>query len=160
MTGARSGKIGALKRLRVHVTTLLKHIITPANRFLLMISNGCLGNSFLGVPVLSLTTVGAKSKLERVTPLFYLHHQGKIILVASNGGNTKNPAWVANINAHPEVKVKIKGQETRMHAHIATAEERQRYWPMVTELFPTWKTVQETSVRTFPIAVLEPRRAV
>ncbi len=102
--------------------TFLKHLITSINMWILKKSNGRLGNSFLGVSVLLLYTTGAKSGLERVTPLFYLQHEGKVILLASNGGNTKNPAWFNNLNANPESKVNIKGKETNMVAHIATSE--------------------------------------
>ncbi len=145
-------------RVVVFVATFFKHIITPINRWLLKISNGRFGNSFLGKSVLLLHSVGAKSGLERVTPLFYLSDREKIILVASNGGNLKNPAWVNNLNANPEAKVKIKGKQTTMRARVATAEERQRYWPMATELFTTWGEIQEMSLREFPIVVLEPRQ--
>ncbi len=157
MVESKSDAIGWLDRVLVHSATLLKHVIAPINMWLLKTSNGRLGNSFLGVSVLLLYTIGSKSGLKRVTPLFYLRHQEKIVLVASNGGNAKNPAWVDNLNANPEAKVKIKGKETKVHAHIANAEEHQRYWPMMTEMFFIWREAQERSVREFPIAVLEPR---
>jgi len=150
---------GWLDKAVVRCATFLKHIITPMNMWVLKKSRGRLGNSFLGAPVLLLYTVGCKSGSERVTPLYYFEHAGKILLVASNGGNTKNPAWLSNINANPEVKVNIKGKEIMIHARVANAEEHQRYWPWATEAFSTWEYVQGKSIRKFPIVLVEPRQA-
>ncbi len=156
---AESKLIHWFNRMYVLFIACLKHVITPINLWLLKATNGRLGSSFLGKSVLLLTTIGAKSGLERVTPLFYMQHDGKIILVASNGGNTKNPAWILNITANPEIKVNIKGHEAEMRARITSAEERQRYWSMATELFSKWGDIQGRSLREFPIVVLESRQA-
>jgi len=157
MAEAQADTFNWFDRAFVHLTTFLKHIITPINMWLLKVSKGRFGNTFLGTSVLLLHSVGCKSGLERVTPLFYLEHDEKIILVASNGGNIKNPAWVNNLNANPEAKVNIKGTEIKMHARIANSEEHEFYWPKATEFFSTWEWAQEKSIRKFPIIVLEPR---
>lgn len=136
---------------------LLDRIIASTNLWLLKKSNGRLGNRFLGVPVLLLYTTGAKSGVERVTPLFYLQYEEKVLLVGSHGGSMKNPAWVINLNANPKTVIGIKGTRTEMLAHFANEEEHQRYWPMLTEMFPVWKKFQEKSGRRFPVVVLEPR---
>jgi deazaflavin-dependent oxidoreductase (nitroreductase family) len=159
MSESKPNSVGIVERFLVGLATFLKHFITPTNRLLLKISKGRLGNSFLGVPVLLLHTTGAKSGKERVAPLFYLAHEGKYLLVASNGGNAKNPGWVANLKARPDVMVTIRGKRISMRAHFAAPEEHQRYWPLVTKMFPTWEKVQDSSLRTFPIAVLQPHDA-
>ncbi len=157
MTEAPPRTLGWFDRAFVRMTTALKHIITPVNMWLLKVSRGRLGNSFLGVPVLLLHTVGSKTGLQRVTPLYYLEHQDRIILVASNGGNARDPAWVNNLKASPEAIVNIKGKEVKMHAHLADAEEFDRYWAMMTEMFFVWRGIQGKSTRRFPLAVLEHR---
>lgn len=151
-------KVHWLHALMTPLITLLKHIITRTNMWLLKKSNGRLGNSFLGVPVLLLYTKGVKSGLERVTPLFYLQDQEKIILVGSNGGNIKNPAWISNINANPLCKVNVKGNVIEVKTHLADEQEYHRYWPMITTTFSTWQKFQERSGRKFPVVVLEPHR--
>lgn len=137
--------------------TLLKHIITKANMWLLERTAGRLGNTFLGLPVLLLRARGAKSGIERVTPLFYLQHEGKVILVASNGGNVRDPAWARNLRVNPNATIEIEGKRADMLARAASGEECRRYWPMLTEAFPVWRKLQEKSGRRFPIVILEPR---
>ena len=139
------------------LVTFLKHVITSVNMWVLIKSKGHLGNSFLGVPVLLLHSVGFKSGNERVTPLFYFKKDGKVIIVGSNGGNPKNPAWVKNVTLVPEIKINIKGKEVDVKAHLADEDEQDLYWPMVIETFAVWQRFQERSERQFPIVVLEPQ---
>lgn len=157
MSDLRVEKIGLYDRLRSKWFTLLKIIITRTNMWLLVKSNGKLGNSFLGKSVLLLHTIGSKSGVERITPLFYLADGEKVILVASNAGTLKNPFWFNNLMAHPEATVNIRGNRRKMLAHKADAAEFAQLWPKVIEMFPTWEKIQENSVRNFPMVVLEPR---
>jgi len=159
LVGMQSHNSASSNKAFVRIAAFLKNVITPMNMWLLEKSRGRLGNSFLGTPVLLLHTIGSKSGLERVTPLYYFERDGKILLVASNGGNPRNPAWMNNIVAHPETKINIKGKEITMHARVANPEEHQRYWPEATAFFSTWEYVQAHSVRKFPIILLEPRQA-
>ena len=92
MSEMRVEKIGVIDRLRSKYMTFLKIIITRANMWVLIKSNGKLGNSFLGKSVLLLHSIGSKSGVERKTPLFYLEMGDRVILVASNAGTLKNPA--------------------------------------------------------------------
>ncbi len=156
MADVKMHQISWFDRAFAQFVSVLKHIITATNIWLLKKSNGRLGNSFLGVSVLLLYTIGCKSGLERILPLFYLQYEEKIILVASNGGNVRNPGWLNNITANPQAKVNVKGKEISVRAHLASEEEYQRYWPMVVKTFPVWEKFQKRSVRAFPLVVLEP----
>ncbi len=157
MSEMRVEKIGLIDKLRSKWMTFLKIIITRTNMWVLIKSNGRLGNSFLGKSVLLLHSIGSKSGIERITPLFYLADGDRVILVASNAGTLTNPAWFNNLKADPQVKINIKGTETNMLAHQADSEEFDQLWPAVIEMFPTWERIQEKSVRNFPLMVLEPR---
>ncbi len=139
------------------LVTFLKHVITATNMWVLKKSKGRLGNTFLGVPVLLLYSVGFKSGQEWETPLFYFTKDDKVVIVGSNGGNPKNPAWVKNVTMGPDVKVNIKGKEMNMRAHIADEKEQDIYWPLVIQTFKVWEKFQKRSERQFPIVVLEPR---
>lgn len=157
MADLRVEKISWYHRLRSAWFTLLKLIITRTNMWLLVKSNGRLGNSFLGKSVLLLHTIGSKSGVKRITPLFYLVDGERIVLVASNAGTLKNPAWFNNLKANPHATVNIRGVCREMVAHQADAAEFALLWPKVTEMFPTWDRIQEGSVRNFPVVVLEPK---
>lgn len=141
-----------------HIALLkfLRAAITRTNIWLLKISQGRLGNSFLGVPVLLLTTVGRKSGLERTQPLYYLQAGDQIVLVASNAGTEGDPAWLLNIQACPKVSVNVQGQIKAMKAHVASIEEKAEYWPRLTALFPQWQMMEDRSKRYFKIAILDP----
>jgi deazaflavin-dependent oxidoreductase (nitroreductase family) len=134
----------------------LRGLITSGNVALLRISKGRIGNSFLGVPVLLMTTTGRKSGKPRTRPLYYLAYNHQIVLVASNAGTEKDPAWLLNLKANPEVSVDVDGKNSRMRAHIATAEEKDELWPHLTEMFPTWQMMEDRSKRDFKVVVLDP----
>ncbi len=136
--------------------SIVKKLITRGNVWLLRISKGRLGNSFLGRPVLLLTTVGHKSGQARKQPLFFVEQTPHLILVASNGGSPQDPAWLINIRKHPQVSVGRLGTETPMTARIVTPDEKQRLWPSLTAEFPYWQEVSDRSRRDFPVVILEP----
>lgn len=140
----------------IRLLKFLRKLITDGNVWLLRISKGKIGNSFLGVPVLLMTTVGRKSGIERTQPLYYLEDGGRVILVASNAGTESDPAWLLNMQAKPNVLVNINGLENRMSGHVATAEEKSELWPKLTAMFPKWQMMEDRSERSFKVAILEP----
>ena len=135
----------------------LRILITKTNVWLLTISNGRLGNSFLGVPVLILTTTGRKSGQPRPQPLYYLETGERIILVASNAGTSGDPAWLLNLKANPQVTIDKQGDLRQMIAHIASPEEKAEYWPQLTNLFPKWQMMEDRSKRSFKVVILDPQ---
>lgn len=140
------------KRLRMSA-----RFITKANVWLLNVSKGRLGNSFLGRPLLLLTTIGRKSGLPRTQPVFYLEDGQRILMVASNGGYSEDPLWLLNAKANPQVSIRIKGGHTRnMLLRIASDEEKAQLWPAMTEAFPYWQEVSDRCERNIPIAILDP----
>ena len=140
----------------VGLLKVLRKLIREGNVWLLQISKGRLGNSFLGVPVLVMTSTGRKSGLPRLQPLYYLEDGERVLLVASNAGTTTDPAWLHNVRAIPEVSVNIRGQDRAMTAHVATAEEKAELWPKMTCMFAKWQMMEDRSERSFPVVVLDP----
>ena len=132
----------------------LRKVITDSNIWLLRRTNGRLGNSFLGVPVLLLTTTGRKSGQPRVQPLYYMRDGARVILVASNAGTSRDPAWLLNIHASPHVTVNIKEKLQKMRAYTAGPEERADLWEKLTAVFPKWQMMEDRSQRSFPVVVL------
>lgn len=105
-----------------------------------------------------LRVTGAKSGLERVTPLVYTLDGEKIILVASRGGDVKHPAWYRNLIANPSVRFSIDGEEHACRARELDGEERERAWQLAVERYGGYAVYQRRCAgeRRIPVMVLEP----
>ena len=108
--------------------------------------------------VVMITTVGARSGRRRRTMLTVpIRDDGRLVLVASNGGNPHEPDWCANLRAHPQVEVAEPGRTSVMIATIATPEERERLWPQVVSVYGGYAAYQARSPREIPLVLLERR---
>lgn len=94
-------------------------------------SDGRVGKHSNRVPALLLTTTGRKSGLPRTNGLTYCRDRGDIIVVASNGGSDRPPAWLLNLQADPEVTVRLGRRVLRATARVADNEERLYLWSLV-----------------------------
>jgi deazaflavin-dependent oxidoreductase (nitroreductase family) len=100
---------------------------------------------------------GAKSGVERVTPLVYTPDGENILLVASRGGDTKHPAWYLNVKANPDVRFNAKGTERAYMARTAVGDERDELWPKVVRRYSGYLVYQKRAGdREIPVVVLEP----
>lgn len=101
---------------------------------------------------------GAKTGIDRTSPLIYLDYGDAIAVVASRAGAPTNPAWFHNLMANPDTTVQI-GAETRdIRARVATEGEREELWPQFVQVFPGYAMYQRNARgRTIPIVMLEPR---
>ncbi len=104
------------------------------DRPLLRLSRGRLSMS-VGQPVCLLETVGARSGEPRSNPLVYTADGEDLLLVASNGGGPRNPAWYWNARANPEVRVTVGGRTGRYLARELEGEEREEAWRKCTEAY-------------------------
>ena len=110
-----------------------------------------------GPPMLLLDHVGAKSGNKRTSPLVYAKDGDDVVLVASKGGNPKNPAWFHNLKANPDTTVQIGSEKRPVRARIATVAERKRLWPKVVEVYSGYDGYQKRTDRKIPLVVLERR---
>jgi deazaflavin-dependent oxidoreductase (nitroreductase family) len=100
---------------------------------------------------------GAKSGLERVTPLMYTLDGEKIILIASRGGDSKHPAWYRNLVANPEVRFTIGGDQDAYRARELEGQERERCWELAVRRYGGYAVYQRRAGgRRIPVMVLEP----
>jgi deazaflavin-dependent oxidoreductase (nitroreductase family) len=136
-----------------------RRVITAGNLWLLKLTGGRLGNSFLGREVLLLTTVGRKTGKPRTLPMYYMQDGDRFFLVASNAGLSEDPVWLKNALASPTVSINLRGRKQSMNCRVASAEEKEKYWPIMTAHFPMWKEVEDRSARKFPVVILEPAMA-
>jgi deazaflavin-dependent oxidoreductase (nitroreductase family) len=123
-------------------------------------SGGRLGHTLPGTPLrmLLLDHVGAKSGVERTSPLLYIEDGEDVVIVASKGGFPKHPAWFHNLKANPDTTVQVGRERRRVHARVATPAERERLWPRAVRNYPGYADYQKRSKgREIPLVILEPR---
>jgi deazaflavin-dependent oxidoreductase (nitroreductase family) len=121
-------------------------------------TGGRIGHRVPGAPpMLLLDHVGAKSGVKRTTPLVYVDDGRDIVLVASKGGNPKNPAWYHNLKANPDTSVQVGSKQKLVRARVATDVERKRLWPKAVETYSGYEGYRKRTDRKIPLIVLEPR---
>lgn len=133
-------------------------MMNTVHKTILKASFGKVGWAAMGMPVVELTTIGRKSGQPRTTMLTSpLEDKGKTVLVASRGGDDHHPAWFLNLQANPEVEVRIGGgPKKKMHARIATGEERADLYKRLGAAHDNYAGYQRSTKRQIPVIVLEP----
>ncbi|WP_026314136.1 nitroreductase family deazaflavin-dependent oxidoreductase [Actinomadura flavalba] len=110
------------------------------------------------VPSLVLTARGAVSGAERAVPLACLPEpDGGWLVVGSNFGREKHPAWTGNLLAHPDASVLFRGRTTPVTARLLDGAERAEVWPRLTAVWPVYARYGERSGRTLRVFRLSPR---
>ncbi len=110
-----------------------------------------------GLPVVMLTTTGAKSGENRTLPLLGLPDGERMVVIASNYGQSHNPSWYHNLRAHPQAELSHDVQTRRVVAREAEGEERERYWRLGLEVYPGWTGYERRAGhRRIPVMVLSP----
>lgn len=109
-----------------------------------------------GVPTLLLTTVGRKSGAKRRTALIYGRDTADYVVVASNGGAPRHPAWYLNLDANPEVEIQVFDKVVPATAGAVRGAERERLWALMREVWPAYDPDQTRTDREIPVVVLTP----
>jgi len=131
--------------------------VTRFHQLTFDLSKGKLAGSFGGMPVLKLTTVGKKSGQRRSTMLTAPLVEGDtVVLVASYGGDDRNPAWFSNLASNPDVEIVMNGASRKMRARVAEGDERTRLWEALTAEHDNYAGYQRKTSRQIPVVVLEP----
>ncbi|MET8449575.1 nitroreductase family deazaflavin-dependent oxidoreductase [Streptomyces sp. NPDC005209] len=121
-------------------------------------SGGTKGTTLMdtGMPVILLTTLGARSGKIRKTPLMRVEHDGRYAAVASLGGAPKHPVWYFNVRSHPRVELQDGTVKREMTAREVTGEEKAQWWERAVAAFPPYADYQKKTSREIPVFVLEP----
>lgn len=119
-------------------------------------SGGTAGTTIMGLPVVIVTTVGARSGKLRKVPLMRVEHEGRYAAVASLGGAPKHPVWYYNLLAHPQVELQDGPVRTEMTARELTGEEKAQWWERAVAAFPNYAGYQQRTEREIPVFVLKP----
>jgi deazaflavin-dependent oxidoreductase (nitroreductase family) len=113
-----------------------------------------------GLPVVILTTVGAKSGLPRTVPLLDIRDEVDptvFAFIATNWGQSHHPAWYFNLKANPRAICSIGGQSGEYLAHEASGEEYERFWRYATRMYAGYTRYKQRAViRRIPIMVMTP----
>ncbi|HEX6360030.1 nitroreductase family deazaflavin-dependent oxidoreductase [Actinophytocola sp.] len=117
-------------------------------------SGGTSGTTMHGLPVVILTSKGAKTGKIRKSPLMRVEHEGRYAAVASMGGAPVDPLWAHNLRANPEVELQDGPGRWDMVAHEATGEERLRWWEIAVAAFSPYAEYQTRTDRQIPVFVL------
>jgi deazaflavin-dependent oxidoreductase (nitroreductase family) len=104
---------------------------------------------------LLLVTRGRRSGLLRRTALAYAEHDGSYVVVASNGGAERHPAWYLNLTENPIAEVQVLGDRFTARAREAGADERPALWKLMTSIGPSLDDYQRASGREIPVVILE-----
>jgi deazaflavin-dependent oxidoreductase (nitroreductase family) len=121
-------------------------------------SGGRIGGKGFGMPVAILTTTGRKSGKTRQTMLTSpVHDDQRVVLVASYGGDDRQPAWFLNLRDEPHVQLEMQGITRDMRARVATPDEKISLWPEVVSAYKGYARYQTRTDRDIPLVILEPR---
>ena len=133
-------------------------------------SDGRFGTHSNRVPALLLTTTGRKSGQPRTNGLTFCRDRGDLIVVASNGGSDRPPAWLLNLQADPKVTVRVGRSVFEAKARVAGPEERAQLWPLVNRtnrgmarifhpgVSGRYDVYQRNTSRVIPVVVITPER--
>lgn len=110
-----------------------------------------------GLPIVMLTTTGARSGKQRTVPVLGLPTEGGVAVIASNFGQRRHPAWYYNLRSNPEGEVAVDGTRRRFRAVEAEGERRERIWDQGLGVYPGWSQYERrASHRRIAVFVLEP----
>lgn len=119
-------------------------------------SGGSSGTTMRAMPIVVLTTKGAKSGKLRKIPLMRVEHDGRYAVVASLGGAPQHPVWYYNVRADPHVELQDGAVKQDMVARELRGDEKAEWWERAVAAYPDYADYQNKTDRQIPVFVLEP----
>ena len=138
---------------------MMVRCVSATHEFWYKLTGGLIGGRFGKLPFLLLTTIGRKTGRERTRPLLYFQDGEDLVVIASNNGADRDPAWWVNLKHNPQARVQIRRETVAVRAEKAGPEEKARLWPLVTKVYPQYDDYQKRTSREIPVVVLHPERA-
>lgn len=117
-------------------------------------SGGLEGTTLRGMPVIVLTSIGAKSGKLRKTALMRVEHDGEYAVVASLGGAPSNPVWYYNLKKNPHVELQDGPVKHDYHAQEVSGDEKAEWWKRAVGAYPDYADYQTKTDREIPVFVL------
>ena len=133
-------------------------LFSPFHTFVFRLTGGRLMGKF-GLPVLLLTTTGARTGKHQTSPLLYVEEDGALLVPASLWGGPRNPAWYHNVVANPDVVVETRAGRRTMRAEPAPEEDRQRLYDLFKAGSGHYASHEAKTDRKIPVVVLREESA-
>jgi deazaflavin-dependent oxidoreductase (nitroreductase family) len=128
------------------------------HKAVLALSGGRLMSTISGMQAVELHTTGRKSGQRRSVMLTApVYEPNRVVLVASKGGDDRDPEWYRNLVANPDVDLEAHGTIRPMRARTATDDERAELWPKIIKAYRGYDAYQRRTDRQIPIVIVEPR---
>lgn len=145
------------------VSALLAIVLHRADAVALRITRGRHTiTGIVGLPVIQLNTIGAKTGRQRTSPLVGHFDGERIALIGSNFGKKNNPGWYHNLKADPQCTVHFNGRTRKYIARLPQGEEREKYWKLALMYYKGYELYQVRALpyRIIPVMVLEPVKSL
>ena len=124
----------------------------------LRVTGGRWPNTLFGMPGVELQTIGRKSGEPRTTMLTTpIHDENRVVLIASKGGDARDPEWYRNLSANPDVQITMNGETRAMRARTASPDEKAAMWPEIVASYKGYDGYQKKAGRDIPVVICEPR---
>lgn len=127
---------------------------TRFHRWMYEKSSGRFMSRLGGLDMLLLTTTGRRSGLQRTLPLACFEDGDALVVVASNNGQTHDPAWWRNLQANPEARVRFGQDVFPVRAELARGSEHERLWTWLKQRNPLYARYERKTSREIPVVVL------
>lgn len=121
------------------------------------LSRGRIFGSIGTAPVLLLTSTGRRSGQKRTAPVVFLADGEHYVVIGSNAGNVRTPAWSYNLQANPDAEIELRGAHKLVRARVAEGDERAELWRKVNEMYEGFDDYDAKTSRDIAVFVLEPR---
>jgi F420H(2)-dependent quinone reductase len=132
-------------------------LVGKANAPIYRLTGGRVGGKLGRAPILLLTTTGRKSGQPRTAPVLYLADEDRFVVINTNAGNDKTPAWSLNLRANPEAEVEIGRRRIPVRSRLAEGEERADLWRRHMQQYEGWDFYESQLDREVGVFVLVPR---
>lgn len=143
--------------LQQYLADISLKTMSQLHRAIVHLTGGQVLGSAFGMPVVELLTVGRKSGRPRSTMLTAPVIEGdRVVLVASKGGDDRDPDWYRNLIAHPDVELTMAWRWP-MRARRASPQEKAELWPRVVAAYAGYGGYQRRTGRDIPLVICEPR---
>jgi deazaflavin-dependent oxidoreductase (nitroreductase family) len=149
-------RLGARLTSPAPVRWTLRRLAHRVDRRLLKLSGGRLSSAVV-TPEVLVTHTGARTGKQRTTPLTYFTDRGRVVVIASNYGGSRHPAWYFNLKANPRVTLSARGYTGTFVAEEVTGDERARLWRLACEFIPNYAGYDRLAGdRTIPVIAFTP----
>jgi deazaflavin-dependent oxidoreductase (nitroreductase family) len=136
-----------------------RHALHRIDRLVFRISRGrtTFSSAVSGLPVVMLTTTGARTGRQRMVPVLGIADGDRLVVIATNFGQRQSPAWCHNLRAHPRATVIVAGVTREVQARELAGDERDRYFQRGLEINPGWAHYRRRAGnREIPVISLDP----